>query len=500
MLRELRIGVAADDDGLAGWRRILDQELLPWDRVDGPTHPIILFSGHIPAWCDEFVAEGGIAVISGASRSDELVGPSTTAVMHRFRVPGGDRVCEMPGLARLFAGPGEGECRLHENRKARAGNLADVFPAVVIRRHGAGWVVASGLALAETLAAGGDCLRTFADGSEMTERVASTDKADIADTLVWMLRKAFECRGLPYVRACHYPEGARSVFLFRVDVDGLFGTRCRDLAETATEHGISASFYFNAALCRAFPGELSRDWLDGHEIGHHGDAHDLFETLEENRQNLLGGIAWVEEQLGVRPTSFVAPRGMWNAALGNALRELGHTYSGDFGLDFDSLPFMTPEGILQLPVHPFSAERYAIFREDSGLGAPGVEGVMAHYLAAMRRQVQLGRPVQLYGHPEVLGGMARTGLPDLFRTSRSLGLPNMTLDAFAQWWLRRAETSVTLLEDEDGGPLRVETSGGGQVSLEAWSPAPARIVDMHGRDHSLEASTWTRFGEGASHA
>src|ERR1700680_4947004 len=100
-----------------------------------------------------------------------------------FAPPSRDREALMPCLARLFAGLGEGEIRQHENRKLRGGRLADVRAAVLSRPLDRGWVIYTGLPLAEHLAAAGDCLRTFTDASNLTERVASADKAEIVDTM-----------------------------------------------------------------------------------------------------------------------------------------------------------------------------------------------------------------------------------------------------------------------------------------------------------------------------
>ena len=496
MWREIRVGLYAQDGGSDGWLRVLRQEMVPWDLVDGPDRPIILFDGSLPSWCADFVAGGGVAVVSGAPANEALFGPGITASLLRFRPPGREREAVMPCLARLFHGPGEGECRLHENRKARAGRLADVRPAVLARPHGNGWLVFTGLPLAQHLAAGGDCLRSFTDASNVTERVASVDKAEVADTLTWMLRQAFAKLNLPYVRLARFPNAARSVFLFRVDVDGLFGGNCRRIAEIAQAHGIAGSFYFNASLCRGGPGELSRDWLAAHEIGHHADRHDLFDTVEENRENLLAGMAWVEQALGVQTTGYVAPRGLWNHALDAAMTELGHVYSSDFGLDFDSLPFLTPAGVLQVPVHPFSPERYAIHQEDAGFGPPSARAILDHYVSALERQVALRRPAHLYGHPEVLGRMAHAVLPDLFAAVARLDLPNMTVGAFVDWWLGRAKAALSLRVHDASGAVAVDTTG---EAVEVCGTRPARLT-VNAVAHDLVAGQWAtlRAGDGTT--
>lgn len=117
--REIRIGLWADAEALDGWTRVFRQDRLPWDRIDGPDRPIIVFDGALPDWCERFVERGGVAVVTGAPKADALLGSSVTGTLTRFRPP--DRDCEaaLPCLARIFNGSGAGEVRLHENRKAR---------------------------------------------------------------------------------------------------------------------------------------------------------------------------------------------------------------------------------------------------------------------------------------------------------------------------------------------------------------------------------------------
>ena len=487
MWRDVKLGLHAEGEAADAWTRVLRQDRLAWALCDGPDQAIVIVDGALPEWLDDRVARGGVAVITGAPRADVLLGPSRLATLYRFRPPDRDRDATMPCLARVFEGDGDGEIRLHENRKPRDGQLSDVRAAVLTRRHGAGWVVFTGLPLATHLAAVGDALRAFTEASAVTERVASVDKADIADTMTWMLAHAVTLLGLPLVRIARYPRAARSVFLFRVDVDGLFGDQCRAIAEVATRHGIRGSFYFNASLCRAHPGSLSRDWLTHHEITHHADIHDLFDTVEQNRTNLLGGMAWVEANFGLRATGYVAPRGLWNAALDLAMADLGHLYSSDFGLDFDSLPFFTPAGILQIPVHPFSPERFVIHQEDAGLGAPGHHAVLHHYLTALDRQVALRRPAQLYGHPEVLGRMAPAVLPPLFEAVERHALPTMTMADFADWWIARDRTELALAVDESTGAVAVETDG---HALEVFATKPGHLT-LDGTAHVLAPDRWT---------
>ncbi len=130
------------------------------------------------------------------------------------------------------------------------------------------------------------------------------------------------------------------------------------------------------------------------------------------------------------------------------------------------------------------------------LGAPTVEAVLGLYLSALHRQVRLGRPVHLYGHPEVLGRMVREVLPELFRARDHLRLPNMRLSDFARWSLERSRAELALLVDDATGQLEVRTSGTSGFGLQARAAQASSITIDGGQAHALRAGTWHAFGHG----
>lgn len=479
-LEEVKVGVCAAGEDLQGWLRILRQEGLPHEVTSEPDWPLMVLGGTLPAWLEDYAARGGLAVVSGVPDAPGLLPPSTLATIHRFVPPDHETPCYAPGQVRLFRGQGDGQCALHEGRKVRAGNALDRFPAVLTQQVGVGHIVYTGIPLTQLLASGGDCLRRFSPLTELTERVASVDKAEVADTLVWMLERAFALAGIPYVRPVRYPHSARSVFIFRVDVDGAFRDHARRLAEVAASHGVRASFFINGERCEEEPGDLDvRAWPGEHEIGQHSYVHDVFEGIEANLENMRRGAEWLERTVGVTAKSFVAPRGLWNAALDEAISQMGYAYSSDFALDFDSLPFRTPSGVLQIPVHPYSPERDFVYAEEQGLAPPTSEVISNHYIAVLKRQVRYGRPVHVYGHPERLGGMAAEALPPLFKLARAEGLPTMTLTEFCEWWARRERVGMGLHLDRAAGELHA--SFGEDMDAEDTGGMPVEVVNTEQR-------------------
>ncbi len=458
----LRVGLYADDVPDPGWRRILDQERVPYVVTDNPDFPVMVFSGRLPRWFERFVESGGAAVVSGCP-SAPFLPSSTTALIQRWTPPGRAHECYAPSLARLFAASGKGRCRIHENRVVRNDNEPDVYPVVHCIRIGRGAVVFSGFPLTSLLTAVGDSLRCFASYSEVSERVASADKAAVADSLVWMLGAAFQQVGLPYVTVCRFPQGAPSVLMLRVDVDGAFGDRAVNIAKVASSHEIAASFFVNGAMCEAHPGALDFDGF--HEIGQHGYEHDVFDDYDRNLANLRQGEAWFTSQFGTQPGSFVAPRGLFNQALDRALTSAGYRYSSDFSVDFDSLPFRTDNGLLQIPVHPYSPERAFRFAQENGLPPPSAEAVAQHYLSTIERQIEMKRPAHVYGHPEVLGEMADEVLPQIFSLARERALPSLTLGGFADWWGARERVTLSCDISDDRSCVTVFTSDGDKWPL-----------------------------------
>ena len=271
MTEELDISVGLINDD-AGWRRILDQERIA-HRDDGAAGaPIVLLSGVAPSWLEDFVEEGGVAVLSGARPGCPLLPTGRSIAVTGFTPPGGQHRCSASALVTAFPGPGEGELRLHEDRVVKYGVDPDRFPVVITVRHGAGALIATGVPLTDLLTAPGDRLRRFSRMSAITERVASVDKAEVADTLLHMLRSAFRIAGLPLVTLPRFPDGSASVLILRVDVDGVFGDNVRALARLGRQLNLAMSFFVNADLSEANPGPL-QDWGPRTELGQHGARH-----------------------------------------------------------------------------------------------------------------------------------------------------------------------------------------------------------------------------------
>ncbi len=465
--------------GSHGWRRILVQEGLPFATDPDGSCPIIVSEQAVPDWLESYLSGGGVFVLSNANDLDGLLPAGPLMAVNAMRPATSVHPVVAPCLARVFPGRGFGEIRLHEDRVTKNGIVQDVFPVFAERSVGAGYLIYTGLPLSGLLTSQGDRLRSFCHFSAITERVANVDKALVADVMVDMVRAAFAKAPLPYVSLSRFPGQVPSVFILRVDVDGAFDGRTMRLAKAAESSGVRASFFVNAVNCERWAGELPHRGSQ-HELGQHGFVHNLFNSVEENIENLRNGARWLSEHTSVEPRSFVAPRGLWNDALDQALAAEGYAYSSDFGLDFDSLPFRTSAGVLQVPVHPYSPERAARYAEERGSPAPTADAITKHYVRVMEVQQRARRPVHLYGHPEVLGAHADAVVPALAREARSRGLLNMTLEEYARWWTDRESAGMRLRWRSEERTLHVRFDGDGTWSVDA-EPSPHGAVAVVSR-------------------
>jgi peptidoglycan/xylan/chitin deacetylase (PgdA/CDA1 family) len=436
---------------------------------------VAVTTGSVSTDQQDWVRAGGALVVDSALGGDGVVPVCARRVtVSGFEDPHGRRVT-MPGPVAVYPGDGDGLVRVHEDRVVKHGLEQGRYALVHRVRVGRGQVVFTGARLTEALASHGDRLREVADWSPVTERIASVDKAGVSETLAWMVAEAAGLVGLPVVRRTAWPGGAQSVFVLRVDVDGVYGDRARRIGDVAGGLGVRATFFLNRELSEAHPGDLGR-WLDAHDVGQHGDTHDLFDEPLADRQNLTAGEDWVRSTTGRDPVGFVAPRGLWSPSLDEAIAALGYRWSSDFGLATDGRPFWPVGPVLQLPVHAYSPERAVRWAAEQGRPPPSAAEIRDHYLRHLEEQVGRGRPVHVYGHPEVLGAVAEQVLPPLVARARALGLPILTLDELARHWEARRRASVAArVTDDDGQPALSLRRTDPKTAVEVLLPRPMAV-------------------------
>ncbi len=308
------------------------------------------------------------------------------------------------------------------------------------------------------------------EGLSVVERVARYPKAQVRRKLVDRVRHAITQAGGIWARLAAYPFPYKSAFNLRLDLDepepddyATFAEARKPLDDCST-HFVSTGAYGGAW------GVL--DDLKGVDTQSHGHYHFVYRDPQANARNLERAHRLLVDS-GFAPEGFAGPHGRWNEGIDRVLEDLGYSYSSDFQLGYDDLPFFPWRGdrfsrVLQVPVHPLCE---GVFFEAGG----DARTVADHFVRVVRAKVEAGEPAFVYGHPERRLGR----YPEIIRTlaeavDRESLLWRTTLTEFARWWRWRGDRRWSVVPRAEG---RFE------VLFEEWDPAYPIAIELVRGNH-----------------
>ena len=303
------------------------------------------------------------------------------------------------------------------------------------------------------------------EGLSVVERVARYPKARIRRRLIDQIRQAVTHSGGIWARLAAYPFPYKSAFNLGLDLDEpeiddyeRFAEARRPLDDCST-HFVSTAAY----------GGISRvlDDLRGVDTQSHGHYHFVYRDPVANRRNLERAHRILVDA-GFEPEGFAGPHGRWNEGLDQVLEDLDYSYSSDFQLGYDDMPFFPWRGdrfstVLQIPVHPLCE---GVFFEAGG----DARTVADHFVRVVRAKVEAGEPAFVYGHPERRLGR----YPEIVRelaeaVERESLLWRTTLTEFARWWRWRADRRWSVVPRAEG---RFE------VQFDEWEPSYPLAMEL----------------------
>jgi hypothetical protein len=186
----------------------------------------------------------------------------------------------------------------------------------------------------------------------------------------------------------------------------------------------------------------------GQEIGVHCYEHNTFSSYGRNEENLIRAASLLEKN-GLHPVGASAPFGTWNPAIACAFQHLRMSFSSEFSLDYDNLPFFpvlnnrfTP--VLQLPIHPICV--------GSMIRAGYTDKEMTEYFYRIIDKNILERePICLYHHPTHHRWKV---IEDVFHHLRSKNIRNLSYSQYAGWWRKRSSYKTQLEYDSNTRTIR----------------------------------------------
>lgn len=124
------------------------------------------------------------------------------------------------------------------------------------------------------------------------------------------------------------------------------------LLEVLDRTGIKATFFIPGEVARRYPDAVRAIAAHGHEIGCHGNEHEILAHLtpEEQRRALREARDVLKETTGQEPVGFRMPEGEITEETLSIAKELGFSYSSS--LSDDDVPYIRqPAGLMELPIH-----------------------------------------------------------------------------------------------------------------------------------------------------
>lgn len=124
------------------------------------------------------------------------------------------------------------------------------------------------------------------------------------------------------------------------------------LLDTLEHFGVKATFFIPGAVAERYPEQVKEIVRSGHEIGCHGDEHEIFGELSRDEQRVV--LQRAKKKLrcltGEKIKGFRMPEGEMNEDTLELLKELDFEYSSS--LSDDDVPYLHDKtGLVELPIH-----------------------------------------------------------------------------------------------------------------------------------------------------
>ena len=450
-----------------GFEQLLRQEKTIFHVTEERSEDAVTcFEGIFPDWAYSYVEEGGIAVVSGAQKntfSFDAGFASRAAVEYIDLRDFNEGTARISSTVCAFAGEGKGELTLHENRTIKQGRRPGFYPVFLYRKHGRGTIIYSGVHLAQLLTLEGSDLRQTNELIDFDERIVSIDKQKLASALRQILKEAMHMAGYPYVSLWYFPDGAKSLFAYSIDADGLLSEGVDNLIEVSRKTQTRFLFYINRQLCESDPQVKDKLKRIGEYnlLASHGSIHNAKDSYEDNLIDLQDVEEWVKSLGSSLDKSYAAPRGMYSHNLGKALKDSGYRHSRDFGFSLDDYPYFPSwegefDSPLQIPCDGFNVCRLIGMNEERGLPRPTAEEIIAFYKTLIDEKAEKKLPMLFFCHPQYFGLYAKEVYPAIVDYAREKGALTSDYISYGDFWLERDRCDYSI--EEEGGKLTIRVT------------------------------------------
>jgi hypothetical protein len=476
----LRVGIIGTEPG---WQQLLLREGIPHADAQPPFGPAEYAALVVGDSADRraFAAvrsyvNGGGAVLTSSKHAATVAGLIDKRIRVDSFIPSADKEFSAVALLDVFG-------TVHVPERANLLFLESREKAAFLGREGSGHVMVLPFDAPSLIADERARTKSFYAPARRLpfERVSTVSKGEVRQFVSRCLELLYHRRGVPFVHSWYHPEGAKTVFAFRVDADEADESSVRDLYRLADEERIPMTWFLHVERQREFLGAFTE--MRDQEVGVHCYAHRTFEEADAIRKDVRTALDRMRHA-GLAPRGYAAPYGVWSRTVGEALRDMEFAYSSEFSFSYDDLPLVPSlgggrPGILQVPIHPVclgTMRRHSYSEEQA----------FAYFDLVLRRCVRSGAPAFFYHHPK--DGHPAV-LRRLFARVREEELPLMTLGAYADWW--NARQRFTLHADYADGRVKARGTGGpADIRMRISTPDGREACVRTDGEYPLEGPGW----------
>ena len=272
-----------------------------------------------------------------------------------------------------------------------------------------------------------------------SEIVSVVSKGVLRRLVLEILETLHHQREVPFVHQWHIPNGAETLFTFRVDSDKGNQDEVQSLFEACEAFHIPTAWFLDT--------KSHEHWLEkfasfgAQEVGVHCYHHATFDTVNENLSN-FSKAAGLLRMNGIDPIGAAAPFGRWNESVGQAYEQLHLPFSSEFTYSYDTLPSYPWIGeressVLQIPIHPICIGSLLRTRYTP-------EEMLSYFVQVVERKIFEREPICFYHHPthahtDVLRG--------IFEYLQERSIEPLSYSQYASWWKKRNAQKIEMTYD-----------------------------------------------------
>ncbi|MCX6136569.1 MAG: hypothetical protein NTV54_03625 [Ignavibacteriales bacterium] len=449
-----------------GWQTLLDQAGIPWKQVHPDTpvtidnYAVIIVNSEPTSFQQRdilhFLNNGG-SVLATHGHGGSWLGSTLTTQSFTSLLPDPERPFLPDEIVDVFA-------RGIVEQRPRFGSVEQSGAGYSILHIGNGTVVTTPFDVDALIRSTSFRRKNFYFETERlpSEIVSSVSKGEIRRFVTAMLEFLFRRRGVPFVQKWCYPDGAPSIFTFRIDSDKGSPSDVQTLYDLCDQNAIPATWFLDTLSHESWLSRFAA--FRGQEIGVHCYRHTISDSLEENLSNFSLAISLLREA-GITPCGAAAPFGKWNESIQQTFEKIDAAFSSEFALAYDDLPFHPRCGdrfsdLLQLPIHPVCIGSMLASRFTS-------QDMIRYFESVALQKVDAGEPVCFYHHPthhhlDVLNAV--------FRKMRALNIPALSYSQYAAWWREREAQPLAVRFDSVQNIITSDGPGSARLWLRIVMP------------------------------